>query len=91
MRNLLLIMIMLLLVVSCQDTAKYKVNQTIKTESGNTKIKTEVVKFENGAWLGTSVYSSVIETENIDSVEIYMVSEIERATYFKDKISELKK
>lgn len=90
MKNLLL-MVIILLSVSCQDTDKYKVNQTLEKEYGNTKITTEVVKFENGAWLGTSIYSSIIETRNEDSVEIYMVSEIERATSFKDKISELKK
>jgi uncharacterized protein YcfL len=91
MRNLLLIMIILLLVVSCQDTTKYKVNQTIKTESGNTKITTEVVKFENGAWLGTSVYSSIVETKNMDSLDIYIELEINRAKYFKNKTIELEK
>jgi hypothetical protein len=89
MRKSLIFIIFLF--ASCVNNDKYKVNQYIKKESGNTKITTEVVKFENGAWLGTSIYSSVIETNSIDSVEIYMVSEIERATSFKDKISELKK
>lgn len=92
MKKITFLILLSILTLSCIPD-RYEVVQEVITDSSDTIIiKTHLYKYNEGAALkGSPIYKSDIGTNNIDSVDVYMRLEIEKANNFKEIFKRLQK